>query len=414
MPKRTTPSRPIQFLRPVKRRAPIWLVLMLALATVAVPGSAQNLTNELQKLKDEQAELQDKKQDKKQQIEAASSEAERLGNQLEAINIELNTRTADVVEAERRLQVAQQRSADSAAATAELEAEMEELEIKLSERAISSFVSQDNSRMPILHGVDPSDVVVMKSLVEAVTDDDLSLAEDLKAIREDLEIEQAVAESVRDEAERIKLELADAVRTLEIRQAEREELAIAAEDELDRQLAEAAALEEMESAVAARIVETNKKLAEQAALASKRRKKTSSGSSPTLTPASDIVKVEGFWVHHSIATSVQAMLDHAASEGHVFTGGGYRDPASQIRLRKAHCGSSNYAIYHMPSSQCRPPTARPGRSMHEQGKALDLRHNGVFISSRSNPGFKWLAANAASYGFYNLPSEPWHWSVNGN
>ena len=26
----------------------------------------------------------------------------------------------------------------------------------------------------------------------------------------------------------------------------------------------------------------------------------------------------------------------------------------------------------------------------------------------------WLAANAGSFGFRNLPSEPWHWSTNGN
>jgi hypothetical protein len=24
-----------------------------------------------------------------------------------------------------------------------------------------------------------------------------------------------------------------------------------------------------------------------------------------------------------------------------------------------------------------------------------------------------LRANAANYGLYNLPSEPWHWSVSG-
>ncbi|MDP9072547.1 MAG: hypothetical protein M3N68_14935 [Actinomycetota bacterium] len=30
------------------------------------------------------------------------------------------------------------------------------------------------------------------------------------------------------------------------------------------------------------------------------------------------------------------------------------------------------------------------------------------------PGFQWLAGNASRFGFYNLPSEPWHWSVNGN
>jgi D-alanyl-D-alanine carboxypeptidase len=46
--------------------------------------------------------------------------------------------------------------------------------------------------------------------------------------------------------------------------------------------------------------------------------------------------------------------------------------------------------------------------------AIDFRCAGAGIGSRSSPCYVWLAANAAAYGFYNLPSEPWHWSVNGN
>ncbi|MGI9596067.1 MAG: M15 family metallopeptidase [Acidimicrobiales bacterium] len=67
----------------------------------------------------------------------------------------------------------------------------------------------------------------------------------------------------------------------------------------------------------------------------------------------------------------------------------------------------------MPSSQCRPPTARPGRSQHERGLAIDFTYNGGSISTRSNKGFKWLNANAATYGLKNLASEPWHWSTTG-
>ncbi len=52
--------------------------------------------------------------------------------------------------------------------------------------------------------------------------------------------------------------------------------------------------------------------------------------------------------------------------------------------------------------------------MHERGLALDIKSSGSLITSRSNPAYQWLAANASSYGFYNLPSEPWHWSTNGN
>ena len=52
--------------------------------------------------------------------------------------------------------------------------------------------------------------------------------------------------------------------------------------------------------------------------------------------------------------------------------------------------------------------------MHEQGLAIDFTYNGSIISSRSSPGYQWLSRRAAGFGFYNLPSEPWHWSVNGN
>ena len=66
-----------------------------------------------------------------------------------------------------------------------------------------------------------------------------------------------------------------------------------------------------------------------------------------------------------------------------------------------------------PPSSCSPPTARPGTSLHEQGLAIDFTNNGRLITSRSDPAFQWLAANAGGYGFRNLPSEPWHWSTTG-
>lgn len=52
--------------------------------------------------------------------------------------------------------------------------------------------------------------------------------------------------------------------------------------------------------------------------------------------------------------------------------------------------------------------------MHERGLAIDFTIDGSIISSRNSAAFRWMAANAAHYGLYNLPSEPWHWSVNGN
>lgn len=65
-----------------------------------------------------------------------------------------------------------------------------------------------------------------------------------------------------------------------------------------------------------------------------------------------------------------------------------------------------------------PSVAKPGTSLHETGRALDLRDSGstpgvtVAGNSRSN----WLKANAPAYGFkasgYSF-SEPWHYEYQG-
>jgi LAS superfamily LD-carboxypeptidase LdcB len=126
-----------------------------------------------------------------------------------------------------------------------------------------------------------------------------------------------------------------------------------------------------------------------------------------------IVSVGGIQVDQSIAANLAALLNAASASGIHFSGGGYRDPAGQIAVRRNNCGTSNYAIYQMPASSCHPPTARPGTSMHERGLAIDFSTGGGVIS-RGSPGFNWLKAHAAQFGFYNLPAEPWHWSVNGD
>ena len=130
--------------------------------------------------------------------------------------------------------------------------------------------------------------------------------------------------------------------------------------------------------------------------------------------ALQILEVGGIQVNATIAEPVGALLSAAAADGFTLGGGGYRDPSRQIELRRANCGSTQYAIWEMPASECSPPTARPGQSRHEQGLAIDFTHDGRLITSRSQAAFVWLAANAPAFGFANHPAEPWHWSTNGN
>jgi D-alanyl-D-alanine carboxypeptidase len=43
-----------------------------------------------------------------------------------------------------------------------------------------------------------------------------------------------------------------------------------------------------------------------------------------------------------------------------------------------------------------------------------MTSGGRSISDRKSKAFKWMAAHAGTYGFVNLPSEPWHWSITGS
>jgi hypothetical protein len=65
-----------------------------------------------------------------------------------------------------------------------------------------------------------------------------------------------------------------------------------------------------------------------------------------------------------------------------------------------------------------PRAARPGNSMHEWGLAMDLRCAGkdgkILSMSQNTKCLTWMRNNAAKYGVYNLPTEPWHWSSNGH
>ena len=112
-----------------------------------------------------------------------------------------------------------------------------------------------------------------------------------------------------------------------------------------------------------------------------------------------------------IATNLRNMLTAAYSANITLQGGGFRTSAQQTQLRIAHCAGDLTT----PNANCNPPTAPVGHSNHESGLAFDFTCNGVgnTIQSQDNICFKWLTANAATYGFKNFAKEPWHWSWDG-
>jgi murein DD-endopeptidase MepM/ murein hydrolase activator NlpD len=128
----------------------------------------------------------------------------------------------------------------------------------------------------------------------------------------------------------------------------------------------------------------------------------------TLTVKQELATVGGIMVHRSVARPLTLLLAAATEAGFRFTGGGYRSSRGQIEVRTRNCGPSAEQVFLIPASRCKPPTAKPGLSAHEQGRAIDFVIDGRAVKAGS-PAHRWLVANAPGFGFTAKAEEPWHW-----
>ena len=358
------------------------------------------------------------------------------------LKVLVNEQRSDLEQAELALAAAEASVEAALQRQLSLDSQHDELGLRVIDLIVQTYVGHDalvEGSYGLVRTGDIYDAARIRVLIGAALGDLNVTADQLRALTIDAELalrEFQRAEELRDarriESEEALEDLLDAVEQEAV-------VLVELENELDALLYEQAALQEWNDAAAEDVAETanrvNSAITEQKRIETElkrrkaeeerkrreaeeraRREREGTAGQPTDNniDLSELTWVGGIQVHESIANKVQDLLEHAARDGIRLTGGGYRSAASQIALRRAHCGTSEWAIYQKPAYQCRPPTARPGRSMHERGLAIDFRHNGRGVTSRNSTAFKWLAANAATYGLYNLPSEPWHWSTNGN
>ena len=326
----------------------------------------------------------------------------------------LDALEANVAQEQARLadarQAADQAAAEAAAALAAEQRTAEEiavLEQRMTDAAVQAYMRAGTpTGDPILSSADPNEAVVREALIDQTSVSAADVRDQMRALHEDLGVLRAAADQAAERAAAHRDEVTQRVASLE--QAERQQRAVVAEIDgrIEAALAESAALAQTDQRLAKQIAD------EQARWVARTRAvaRSSTGGAVFVSGGRvPLATVRGITVHRDIADNLEALLAAAEADGIVFGGGGYRDPEDQWRLRRAHCPNPSSS----PPSACRPPTARPGQSMHERGLAVDFTYNGSIISSRSNPGYRWLAAHAGSYGFRNLPSEPWHWSTNG-
>jgi LAS superfamily LD-carboxypeptidase LdcB len=286
---------------------------------------------------------------------------------------DLATLQARTDEAVRVVEEAESQLRASVAEEQKITDEINRLSDELKRIAINEYVDGGAVQTKSLEiTTDPQSGAQRRALVDVVAGDRQSLLDQQR--------------SAKDELLKVRAQVEDAIERAKVHRGEME--------------AQLAALKDAQ----ARQAEADRLAAEQ------QRQNASRPPPASVQPSGGRVNVRGIIVDASIGQQLADLLNAADSAGLNLNGGGYRDPAAQRRLREQNCPNPVSS----PASACSPPTAKPGSSMHEQGLAIDFTNNGSLIQSRSNPAFTWLAANAERFGFHNLPSEPWHWSINGN
>jgi len=312
----------------------------------------------------------------------------------------------------------------------------------LTDLAVSSFTGESGSGDDVTELVlsdDPGESARFLHLLELQTG---TLSDGIDRLRAlEVEADQLLVsqQNAMESAERFLAEVEQRAAALEEALDRQATVVKAAEIRLEAQIAEAAILQERDVELATKIRDKQTSINQRVAASARRNGVTI----PTPVDLEDIERldfykpgdlpeqeidqetgqrlpvivpldVEPFFqieVHTDIAEQTRALFDEAIADGMDLAGWGYRPIQLQIELRAAHCGGSEYDIWHRPVSECAPPTARPGFSKHEQGRAIDFTSNGSTIQSRESAAFVWLARHAPAYGFVNLESEPWHWSI---
>jgi hypothetical protein len=357
------------------------------------------------------------------EVDALEAQDAEVRAQLTAIERNVAVQQSELRQAEQTQARADADLAAAIQAVADAEQRIVELDRKADQLVVDSFVNppSDAALEPLRAG-SLVEAAVMQAVLDMQGENDARVLDQLAEAHDALEAEQADQEAAAADAAQARQAAAQELADVEAALAQQQAFAADVEDRLNAKLAEAESLKALDAALSQQIAREQAELAAQLAAAQEAAAAAPTtdvapaeiapapGGLATVTcPAGGSITVAG-----SISGSLQALLDAAAADGVTLCGGGYRSPDAQIQLRMEHCGTSNYAIYEMPASQCSPPTARPGSSLHEQGLAVDFTCNGGGTVDSGDECWTWLEANAADYGLYNLPSEPWHWSVDGS
>ena len=385
-----------------------------------LPGSvtAQEAGEEekLEELKEERERVQLEVAEAAAKVDTSLASFEEVAQALEDINGLVDLQEARLLDAEQAVNAANRLVDQAEARRAEIDLEMAEIRTLVGDLAVASFTGEvgENGEdlTSFLLSEDPTEAIRRRTLVEFQTG---NLSDALDRMRLlDAETEQVEADRIRavEAAVSNRSEAISRKGELDAAIATQTQLVLDVEARLESRLAEASYLEEIDAGLAAEIRQQEEVIARQIreeaarkAAAEAARRAAAQPPAPALPSSGDIVDAAGFAVHSSVQDQVTRMIQDARADGVNLTGYSWRSPERTAELRIIN-GCPD--VYESSPSSCRIPTARPGQSMHERGLAIDFQS-----CWRGSDCFTWLSNNAANYGYFNLPSESWHWSTNG-
>ncbi len=402
-----------------------------AFATSGTSGVAQDAASERAAVRSRKAEVAG-------QVDTMAADQADIDAALADIRDNVRGQEALVANAQQAWEDADRRAAEAEQRAAERAEEVRSLESRLTSAAVQSYVNPPGQDLLERFKANTATEYARKQALlggEASRTGDV--IDQLRSAKYALEREQEAAERARSDAIVQRDTAVAQIEELRAAQERQEQFAAGLRERLNAKLAEAAALESFDKELAAQVrAEQETLLAQIQSLPAPPAPPAEvpsppgppdpdpsppgpgPGTPPTTqpppvdpppVPRPGTTWVRGIEVATSIAAQLENLMAAAAADGLLLTGWGYRSADEQIALRRQNCGTSDWAIYYMDPSQCSPPTAIPGSSNHERGLAIDFRN----CSTRATACYVWLASNAARFGFYNLPSEPWHWSTSG-
>jgi hypothetical protein len=332
----------------------------------------------------EREQVQAQRAEAAAELDAAQADFRKVTRALADLEERAAAVAARLDDAERAFRTAEDTATVARTAERDAIARIRELEDDVADSAIDAYINPlTDAAAGRVQVDDLTESALRDALVDLRTGQSSDLLDQLGAAREDLAEQRRIAEAAAAEAEARRAEVA--ARKVELDEAQQQFGALAqeVEDRVNHLAGEVENLARQDADLAEQIAE------EQAALAAAVPAGLVTATAAITSGPVPVTTVGGITVNTSIAGQIEAMLNAARADGVILTGSGYRDPARQIELRAAHCGSSNYGIYQAPSSSCSPPTAVPGTSNHEQGLAIDFNN-----CPHGSSCFSWLSANA--------------------